>query len=122
MKDHAHGPGLGAERRHIEGAVQLFVMLADVTRVLLIMALRDGEQSVNRLAELVEKPQAAVSQHLAKLRLAHLVTTRQVGTKVFYNLANEHTVRVVSDALFHAEHALDDAPPHHQSPESGRSA
>ncbi len=88
-------------------------MLADATRVRLILALRDEEMSVNHLAEIVEKSPAAVSQHLAKLRLARFVTTRQEGTKVFYRLANEHASQLVSDAIFQAEHSLDGIPRHH---------
>lgn len=36
-----------------------------------------GELSVNHLADIVDKSPAAVSQHLAKLRLARIVATRQ---------------------------------------------
>jgi len=97
----------------VELAVEVFGMLADATRVRLILALRDEEMSVNHLAEIVEKSPAAVSQHLAKLRLARFVTTRQEGTKVFYRLANEHASQLVSDAIFQAEHSLDGIPRHH---------
>lgn len=90
-------------------------MLADTTRVRLVLALRDGERSVNELAELVGKPSAAVSQHLAKLRLARFVSARQEGTRVFYRLANEHASQLVSDAIFQAEHSLDGTPRHHHT-------
>ncbi|NRQ51662.1 helix-turn-helix transcriptional regulator [Aeromicrobium sp. YC3-14] len=86
-------------------------MLADATRIRLILALRDEEMSVNHLANIVDISPAAVSQHLAKLRLAHFVTTRQDGTRVFYRLANEHASQLVSDAIFQAEHSLDGTPP-----------
>ena len=82
-------------------------MLADATRIRIILALRDEELSVNHLADIVDKSPAAVSQHLAKLRLARIVATRQEGTRVFYRLANEHARQLVADAIFQAEHALD---------------
>lgn len=88
-------------------------MLADATRIRLVLALRDGELPVNRLAEIVDKSPAAVSQHLAKLRLARFVRTRQEGTRVFYRLENEHARKLVSDAIFQAEHSLDGTPRHH---------
>ena len=97
----------------VELAVEIFSMLADATRVRIILALRDGELSVNHLTDIVDKSPAAVSQHLAKLRLARIVATRQDGTRVFYRLANEHASRLVSDAIFQAEHALTNAPAHH---------
>ena len=91
-------------------------MLADATRIRIILALGDSELSVNQLAETVDKSQAAVSQHLAKLRLTRIVTTRREGTRVFYRLANEHARQLVADAIFQAEHALDGIPAHHRHP------
>lgn len=90
-------------------------MLADATRVRLILALRDGEMSVNNLAEIVDKSPAAVSQHLAKLRLARIVSTRQDGQRVFYRLENEHASKLVADAIFQAEHSLGGTPRHHHT-------
>lgn len=91
-------------------------MLADATRIRIILALRDTELPVNQLAETVNKSQAAVSQHLAKLRLARIVTTRRDGTRVFYRLANEHARQLVSDAIFQAQHVVDGMPAHHRHP------
>jgi DNA-binding transcriptional ArsR family regulator len=101
------------DSQFVELAVEIFGMLADATRVRVILALRDGELSVNRLAELVDKSPAAVSQHLAKLRLARIVATRQEGQRVFYRLENEHASTLVSDAIFQAEHTLGGLPRHH---------
>jgi DNA-binding transcriptional ArsR family regulator len=69
-----------ADDQLVELAVEIFKMLADATRVRIVLALRDGESSVNTLADVVGKSPAAVSQHLAKLRLARMVTTRHEGT------------------------------------------
>lgn len=88
-------------------------MLADATRVRIILALRDGELSVSNLANLVDKSPAAVSQHLAKLRLARMVATRQDGQRVYYRLEDEHASQLVTDAIFQAEHSLGGIPRHH---------
>lgn len=88
-------------------------MLADSTRVRIVMALRPGELSVNTLADVVDKSAAAVSQHLAKMRLSRLVSTRRDGNRIFYRLANEHVAQLVADALFQAEHSIVDQPRHH---------
>jgi DNA-binding transcriptional ArsR family regulator len=98
----------------VELAVEIFRMLADATRVRIVLALRDGELSVNALAEEVGKSPAAVSQHLAKLRLARVVTTRHEGTRVFYRLTNEHAQQLVSGAVSQAEHSIEDQPRHHR--------
>ena len=98
----------------VELAVEVFSMLADATRVRIVLALRGGELSVNTLAAAVDKPAAAVSQHLAKLRLARMVTTRQEGTRVFYQLTDEHVSRLVEEAVRQAEHTVDAVPRHHR--------
>lgn len=41
-------------------------------------------------AKVVEKSPSGVSQHLARLRMARMVTTRQDGTKVLYTLIARH--------------------------------
>jgi DNA-binding transcriptional ArsR family regulator len=108
--------GLNPDSQYVELAVEVFGLLADATRVRIILALRrEDELSVNRIAEAVVKSPAAVSQHLAKLRMARIVSTRQEGQRVFYRLENEHASQLVSDAIFQAEHSVADghAPAHH---------
>jgi DNA-binding transcriptional ArsR family regulator len=105
--------GREPDSQFVELAVEVFAMLADATRVRLILALRDGELSVNHLADIVDKTPAAVSQHLAKLRLGRIVAARQEGQRVFYRLENEHASQLVTDAIFQAEHSLSRTPRHH---------
>lgn len=97
-------------------AAESFRMLGDVTRVKLLWALLQGESSVACLAELVGATPTAVSQHLAKLRLARLVKTRRDGTFVYYSAADVHVRRLLDEALFHADHTDQDLPDH---PDSG---
>ena len=109
--------GLDPDSQFVELAVEVFAMLADATRVRIILALgQAGEMSVNHLADVADKTPAAISQHLAKLRLARIVESRQEGQRVFYRLANEHASQLVSDAIFQAEHALGGTPRHHRVP------
>ena len=102
------------DTQFVELAVEVFGMLAEATRVRIVLALRGGELPVNAIAAAVDKAPAAVSQHLAKLRLARIVTTRQDGNRVFYRLANEHAAQLVTDAIHQAEHALGQ-PRHHRT-------
>lgn len=81
-------------------------LLADPTRLRIVWALLHSEHSVNDLADHVGVRPAAVSQHLAKLRLAGLVTVRRAGNRMHYSLTNAHIERLAGEALAHAEHAL----------------
>lgn len=102
------------EEEQVDLAVEVFRMLADATRIRLLWALQTGETPVAELTSAVGKPQALVSQHLAKLRMARLVTTRRQGSHVYYRLANDHVSQLVADAIHNAEHAGPGLPAHHQ--------
>ncbi|QMW66075.1 winged helix-turn-helix transcriptional regulator [Mumia sp. ZJ1417] len=102
-----------ADSQYAELAAEVFSMLADPTRVRIILALRNGELSVNALAEAAAKSPTAVSQHLAKLRWGRVVRSRQEGNRVFYSLTDEHARTLVTQAVFQAQHSVDDMPPHH---------
>lgn len=97
----------------VAAAVGIFAMLADATRVRIVLALREGEMAVGEIAGAVGKPVPAVSQHLAKLRLSAMVESRQDGNRVYYRLINDHAARLVGDAMHQAEHAASPHPAHH---------
>lgn len=86
--------------------VEIFSLLADATRLRIVLTLRDGEHSVGDIATRVGKSQAAVSQHLAKLRMSRLVSARQDGNKVYYRLANDHATELIRTAVHQGEHAV----------------
>src|SRR3569833_3230516 len=85
-------------------AAESFRLLADPTRIKVLWTLLQGESSVACLAELAGAAPTAVSQHLAKLRLAGLVKGRREGTFVYYSAADNHVRGLLAQALHHAEH------------------
>lgn len=93
-------------------AAAVLKLLADPTRLRVIWALLHGEHSVNELAQHAGARPSAVSQHLAKLRLADLVQVRRDGTRLFYAAKNEHIERLAAEALLHADHAVAGAEHH----------
>jgi DNA-binding transcriptional ArsR family regulator len=62
--------------------------LADPKRLCVLESLADGELSVRDLATRVSCQVPNMSQHLAVLRSAGLVTTRRHGSTVFYRLTD----------------------------------
>lgn len=89
---------------HAQIAAGTFRMLSDPTRVKILWAVFQQEASVNTLAQRVGAAPAAVSQHLAKLRLAGLVRTRREGTFIYYSATDAHVHRLLAESLSHAEH------------------
>lgn len=92
------------DEEQVHLAAETFRLLADPTRIKVLWALLQGESSVACLAELAGVAPTAVSQHLAKLRMSRLVTGRREGTFIYYSAANEHVRRLLTQALYHADH------------------
>jgi len=63
-------------------------LLADPTRLTIVCALAQGETNPTCLAELTGVGVPAVSQHLAKLRLAGVCQAHRDGQRVWYELVD----------------------------------
>ncbi|MBW3085082.1 HTH-type transcriptional regulator KmtR [Austwickia sp. TVS 96-490-7B] len=94
-------------------AVEVLRVLADPTRLQIAGLLLDDESSVSDLAARVERPIPGVSQHLAKMRMARIVTSRRQGNLVLYRVNNDHVRQLIVDTIGHVEHLLDAVPAHH---------
>jgi DNA-binding transcriptional ArsR family regulator len=79
--------------------VDVLKALAEPTRLRLVWTLAQREHSVGELAELVGAQVAAVSQHLARLRDAGLVTSRRDGTRIFYRAAAPHLAALLEQLI-----------------------
>ncbi|TAM81792.1 MAG: ArsR family transcriptional regulator [Jatrophihabitans sp.] len=82
-------------------AADTFALLAAPTRVRLLWLLAQHELDVSSLAEAVDATVPTVSQHLAKLRLADLVTARAEGRRQIYRVEDRHIVELVTQAVHH---------------------
>lgn len=82
----------------------LFGALSDASRVRMLTAMIQGEQSVSDLAEWVGISESAVSHHLRGLRQMRLVRGRRDGRQVFYSLDDEHILDLLQRGLDHVLH------------------
>ena len=78
--------------------------LATPSRVLILGRLREGECSVNVLAEAVRMEQSAVSHQLRVLRHLRLVVGRRSGRNVLYALHDNHVGVLLEEATNHIAH------------------
>lgn len=69
--------------------------LADPKRLLIITTLRESERSVSDICDLLDLPQANVSQHLAILRDKGLVKARRDGQFVYYSLTSVKVIQAI---------------------------
>ena len=80
------GQGLGASDQELEQLTTMFRLLADKTRLNILMLLSDGERNVSSLCDELKLPQPTVSHHLGLLRMNNIIGNRRHGKQVFYTL------------------------------------
>ncbi len=90
------------EAAAVEAVANRLRLLADPTRLNIVCALIQGETNPTCLAELAGVGVAAVSQHLAKLRLAGICRPRRDGQRVWYELVDEDVRDLVRRLLIPA--------------------
>ncbi|MDD3799439.1 MAG: metalloregulator ArsR/SmtB family transcription factor [Novosphingobium sp.] len=93
-----HSPG------EIEERAELFRVLGHATRLNILCSIAGGELSVGELADRTALGMSMLSQQLAVLRRAGLVTTRREGKQVYYAIDAEPlgALRAALDALLPA--------------------
>ncbi|WP_045858406.1 ArsR/SmtB family transcription factor [Teredinibacter purpureus] len=86
---------LEALSQHAKDAATLLKELGNENRLMVCCSLGEKELSVGELNKLVPLSQSALSQHLARLREAGLVTTRKESQTVYYRLSGDHAIRII---------------------------
>lgn len=112
-----HLSGAGGSQEPDDGervavAVEVLELLAERTRLRLLRRLAEGEADVTTLTGACGATRTSVSRHLARLRLAGLVTARKDGRRVVYALRHGHIARLVQEALSVADHRIGGLSPH----------
>lgn len=88
--------GLDDMKQHAQNAAALLKALANENRLMILCTLMGGEMSVGELNEQVPLSQSALSQHLASLREAGLVSTRKEAQTVYYRLQGDEASKVIA--------------------------
>ena len=87
----------------LDDLAELYKIFGDSTRIKILYALLEGELCVCDIAKLMEVTQSAVSHQLRVLKSSKLVKFRREGKTVYYSLADEHVVRILSQGMEHIE-------------------
>lgn len=85
---------MSERRKHLSKAAlvkvaELFKVLSEPMRLMLLYALTEGEKSVSQLVQETGATQANVSKHLAILLDAGVVGRRKQGTSSYYRITDE---------------------------------
>ncbi|TVR96828.1 MAG: ArsR family transcriptional regulator [Rhodospirillales bacterium] len=76
-------------------ASALLKSMGNPHRLMILCRLAEGEKCVGELERAVGLSQSALSQHLARLRRDHLVTTRRSAQTIFYSLLGSEARTVI---------------------------
>lgn len=88
-----------------EDIAELLKLLAHPVRLCIVHGLwKHGGCNVSHMQECLGIPQSTISQHLAKLRAAGILSGRRKGLEIYYVLCNE-TVEHLLASLFPGESA-----------------
>ncbi len=79
-----------------EPQAQLFKVLTHPTRIAILNLLRDGEHCVCHMETYLGLRQAYLSQQLAVLREAEIITDRRDGWNIFYRVTNPLIFEILS--------------------------
>ena len=82
---------------------ELFKIFGDSTRIKILYALLEHELCVCDIASLLDVSQSAVSHQLRVLKASKLVKFHREGKTVFYSLADDHVLRILSQGMEHIE-------------------
>jgi DNA-binding transcriptional ArsR family regulator len=83
----------------LQQAAATFGLLASTMRLNIVWVLAHGERDVGTLAELTGGTVQAVSQHLAKLKLAGLVRSRREGRHQMYLVDDPRLTQLVRQTV-----------------------
>ena len=81
---------------HANQAANLLKTLANENRLMIMCTLLNGELSVGELNTKVPLSQSALSQHLASLRDAGLVSTRKEAQTVYYQVCGDEASKIIA--------------------------
>lgn len=89
------------DEKTLDKMEELLSITSDFTRLKILYAISDGEKNVSEIVKEVGASQSLVSHQLKVLRKANLVNTHKEGTKVYYQLADEHVIRLLEVVYDH---------------------
>ena len=87
----------------LQDLAEFYKVFGDATRLKILYVLLCSEMCVLDIAALVGMSQSAISHQLRILKQMDLVKNRRDGKIIFYSLADDHIVSILSQGLDHIE-------------------
>ena len=85
----------------LAGVADLLGLFGDTTRVRILYELLDKELCVSEIADKLGMTASAISHQLRILKQGRLVKSRRDGKTIYYSLADDHIVSILSQGMEH---------------------
>jgi ArsR family transcriptional regulator, lead/cadmium/zinc/bismuth-responsive transcriptional repressor len=82
---------------------QMFALMADPSRLKIILACLHQPICVSDISERTQLSPSLVSHHLRLLRTGRILKAERQGKQVFYSAADNHIQCVISDMIGHVQ-------------------
>lgn len=82
---------------------EFYKVFGDSTRIKILYILLDQELCVNDIAQELSMTSSSISHQLRVLKQHRLVKFRRDGKTIYYSLADQHVVNILSQGLEHIE-------------------
>lgn len=89
------------EEEDLYDLADFFKVFADTTRIKILYVLLKQEMCVCDIAQTLDMTQSAISHQLRILKQMDLVKSRREGKTIFYSLADDHIVSILSQGMEH---------------------
>ena len=88
---------------------EMFRLMSDPSRLRIVLSCLAEQVSVGDMAQQLKLSPSLVSHHLRLLRAARLLQAERQGRQVFYQVTDEHVLRMLGDMVDHVaeEHDLE---------------
>lgn len=97
----SYDAGIMKHTTKLDDLTSFYKLLANESRLAILLALRDGEDNVAGICGRTGLSQTLVSHQLATLHRNDIVRGRKDGRRTFYALADKHIDIIVGFALDH---------------------
>lgn len=71
--------------------------LAHPHRLCIVKGLMENECNVSKIQECLEVPQSTVSQHLAKLKSAGIISGKRNGLEINYSVIDADVIKIIKN-------------------------
>lgn len=87
-------------KKTLEEKAELFRILAHPVRLcILAMLIKEEKSNVTDIQCCLDVPQPTISQHLAKLKAADILSSERNGTEIIYKIKNQYVKDLILQIL-----------------------